>query len=81
MRTPFIGANWKMHKDLNVTSDFFAGFLPHIDPAETCEIVICPPFLDVEHAVTASKGTKVSIGAQNLYWGVSRSKRRLVKLY
>ena len=33
-----------------------------------CEIVICPSFLDVENAVTATRGTRIQIGAQDLYW-------------
>jgi len=30
--------------------------------------VICPSFLDVENAVTATRGTNIQIGAQDLYW-------------
>jgi triosephosphate isomerase (TIM) len=36
--------------------------------AAHCEIVICPSFLDVENAVTATRGTNMQIGAQDLYW-------------
>jgi triosephosphate isomerase len=68
MRTPLIGGNWKMHKDLAGTTSFFERFLPLVERACHCEIVICPSFLDVKNAVTATRGTKVRIGAQNLYW-------------
>jgi len=30
--------------------------------------VICPSFLDVQNAVAGAHGTRIKIGAQNLYW-------------
>jgi triosephosphate isomerase len=68
MRTPLIGANWKMHKDLAGTTSFFDRFLPAVRHPGDCEIVICPTFLDVKNAVTAIRGTSIRIGAQNLFW-------------
>ena len=63
-----IGANWKMHKNPAGTNSFFEAFLPLAGHSEHCEIVICPPFLDVENAVKATRGTTIRIGAQDLYW-------------
>ena len=68
MRIPLIGANWKMHKNPKGTSAFFETFLPLVKSSVHCEIVICPTLLDVENAVTATRGTRIEIGAQNLYW-------------
>jgi triosephosphate isomerase len=68
MRTLLLGGNWKMHKNPIGTSSFFETFLPLVVSTEKCEIVIFPPFLDIENAVTATCGTRVRIGAQNLYW-------------
>jgi triosephosphate isomerase len=68
MRTPLIGGNWKMYKDPAGTASFFERFRPLVKPSEHCEIVICPSFLDLVTAVTATRGTKIQIGAQNLYW-------------
>jgi triosephosphate isomerase len=68
MRTPLIAANWKMHKDIAGTTCFFERFLPLIERSGHCEILICPSFLDVHNAVAAARGTRVRIGAQNLYW-------------
>ena len=61
-RTPLIGGNWKMHKDPGGTTSFFERFLPLVERSAHCEIVICPSFLDVENAVTATRGTKIQIG-------------------
>ncbi len=68
MRTPLIGGNWKMYKDPAGTASFFERFRPLVKPSKHCEIVICPSFLDLVTAVTATRGTKIQIGAQNLYW-------------
>jgi triosephosphate isomerase (TIM) len=67
-RTPVIGGNWKMYKDPTGTTSFFESFRPLVERSGRCEIVICPSFLDVEAAVTATRGTRIQIGAQNLYW-------------
>jgi triosephosphate isomerase len=68
MRIPLIAANWKMHKNPAGTTSFFRTFLPLVETAVHCDIVICPSFLDVENAVMATQGTRIRIGAQNLYW-------------
>jgi triosephosphate isomerase len=68
MRTPLIGANWKMHKDLGDTTFFFDRFLPSVEHSANCEIVICPSFPDIKNAVTSARGSRVQIGAQNLFW-------------
>jgi triosephosphate isomerase len=68
MRTTIIGANWKMHKDPAGTTAFFGRFCPLVKSDVHSEIVICPSFLDIEKAVKASHGTRIRIGAQNLYW-------------
>jgi len=67
-RTPVIGGNWKMYKDPTGTTSFFETFRPLVERSGFCEIVICPSFLDVEAAVKATRGTRIQIGAQNLYW-------------
>jgi triosephosphate isomerase len=66
-RTPLIGGNWKMYKDPAGTTSSFECFLPLVERSAHCEIVICPSFLDVENAVTVARGTKIQIGAQDLY--------------
>jgi triosephosphate isomerase len=68
MRTHMIGGNWKMHKNPSGTRFFFETFLPLAGHTEHCEVVICPPFLDIENAVKATRGTTIRIGAQDLYW-------------
>jgi len=68
MRTFVIGGNWKMYKDPAETAAFFDSFRSLVERSEHCEIVIFPPFLDLETAVTSTRGTRIQIGAQDLYW-------------
>ncbi|MCW5982932.1 MAG: triose-phosphate isomerase [Bryobacteraceae bacterium] len=63
-----MAGNWKMYKSPSETSAFFERFNPLVSGADHCEIVICPPFVDLAAAVEAVSGTRVEIGGQNLYW-------------
>jgi len=63
-----MAGNWKMYKTPAETTSFFEKFRPLVEKSEHCEIVICPPFTNIAAAVGATKGTRIRIGAQNLYW-------------
>jgi len=69
MRKNIIAANWKMNKDVKETSEFIAAFQKEMQgyngPAEA---VICPPFTALNEAAKLLKGTKISVGAQNLHY-------------
>src|ERR1044071_2949836 len=67
-RKPVMAGNWKMDKTPAETSAFFEKFRPLACRAEHCEVVICPPFTNLASAVKAAEGTRIAIGAQNLYW-------------
>jgi len=57
-----------MYKTPAETAAFFEKFRPLVSGAQHCEIVICPPFTDLETAVAAARDTRVQIGGQNLFW-------------
>src|SRR5690242_2915354 len=68
MRKPVMAGNWKMYKTPAETRAFFEAFRPLVAAAAHCEIVICPPFPDLPAAVESARGTRILVGAQNLYW-------------
>ena len=68
MRKKLIAANWKMYKTPEQTTAFFRDFLPLVAGHTRDEIVVCPPFLDLQGAVEAARGSNVAIGAQNVHW-------------
>jgi triosephosphate isomerase (TIM) len=63
-----MAGNWKMYKTPAETTLFFEKFRPLVEKSEHCEIVICPPFTDLAAAVAAAQGTRIQVGAQDLYW-------------
>jgi len=63
-----MAGNWKMYKTPAETRAFFEAFRPLVQAASHCEIVICPPFLDLPAAIESTRGTRILVGAQNLHW-------------
>jgi len=68
MRKKVMAANWKMNKTPDQTREFFRDFLPMVSAHDRDEIVICPPFLDIDAAITSAKGSGIAIGTQDVYW-------------
>ncbi len=64
-----MAGNWKMYKTPVETRVFFEAFKPLAAHTDHCDIVICPPFINLAAATEEAAGTKIQIGAQNLYWG------------
>jgi len=63
-----MAGNWKMYKTPAETAQFFEKFRPLVASSSHCEIVICPPYVDLAPAVAAVKGSPIAIGAQNIAW-------------
>ena len=68
MRKPLMAGNWKMYKNTAETKSFFEKFLPLVANSAHCDVAICPTFVNLPAAVEAAAGTRVGIGAQNMYW-------------
>jgi triosephosphate isomerase len=68
MRKPVMAGNWKMYKNSSETAAFFEKFNPLVAQASHCEVVICPPYVNIAAALAGSRGTAIEIGAQNLFW-------------
>src|SRR5580698_2249747 len=67
-RTKLIAGNWKMYKTPTQTRDFFQTFLPLVANHARDEILICPPFIDLQTALDSAKNSNVLVGAQNVHW-------------
>lgn len=68
MRKKLIAGNWKMYKTPEQTVAFLRDFLPMVQDHTRDEIVVCPPFVDLQTAVEAAGGSNVAVGAQNVHW-------------
>jgi triosephosphate isomerase (TIM) len=68
MRKKVMAANWKMNKTPSETRDYFKEFLPMVAGHDRDEIVVCPPYTDVDAAIAIARGSNVAIGVQNVHW-------------
>jgi triosephosphate isomerase len=70
-RTPYLAANWKMHKTVAEAGEFVDALLPRISGTRH-DVVICPPFLALAEVVERTRGSAVRVAAQNMHeeeWG------------
>ena len=68
MRRPVIAGNWKMFKTQGETLAFFEAFKPLVAGTTSCDLIVAPPYTSLSVAVEATRGTHISIAAQDAYW-------------
>ena len=67
-RRPLIAANWKMHKTNQEANDFMKELLPLIADLKDVDVLVCPPFTLISSVDQGREGSKVLLGAQNMYF-------------
>ena len=67
MRKPIIAGNWKMNMTPAEAEVLVSALLPLVRDA-ACEVVVCPPFVDLYAVSRLVAGTNVRLGAQNVHW-------------
>ena len=65
-RTPYIAANWKMHKTVAEAAEFVDALLPRIAATQS-DVVLCPAFTALAEVVERRRGTAVKVAAQNMH--------------
>ena len=65
-RTPYVAANWKMHKTVAEAAEFIDTLLPRIAATQS-DVVICAPFTALTAVVERRYGTAVKVAAQNMH--------------
>ena len=65
-RTPYIAANWKMHKTVAEAAEFVDLLLPRIAATQS-DVVLCPAFTALAEVVERRRGTAVKVAAQNMH--------------
>ena len=68
MRKPFIAGNWKMNKTVAAAVVFVMEVRDALDLIEGVDIAFCPPYLAIPALADALRGTKIGVGAQNMYF-------------
>jgi len=67
-RTPFIAANWKMHKTVLESVAFIKEFRKLADAVHDVEIVVAPPFTSLRPVVEAAHASTIGVAGQNVHW-------------
>ena len=63
MRRSLVVANWKMHGSLDTAQALLAGLLAGIGESAV-EVAVCPPFVHLSLAVSATTGSAIGVGGQ-----------------
>ncbi len=67
-RRPLMAANWKMHKTLAETKEFFNSFLPKVKGLDDRDILIAPPFTALALSKKLTDNSNIILAAQNMHW-------------
>jgi triosephosphate isomerase len=67
-RTPFIAANWKMHKTVLESVAFIKEFRSMAKEIHDVEIVVAPPFTALRPVVDAAHASNIGVAGQNVHW-------------
>ena len=68
MRTPFVAANWKMHKTVHDAVAFVKEFRKLVQDVHDVEIVVAPPFTALRAVAEAAHASNIGVAGQNLHW-------------
>jgi triosephosphate isomerase len=67
MRKKFVVGNWKMHTTAAEAGQLARAVVEGVGAEDRIAVVICPPFPYLAHVGEIVKGSRVALGAQNLY--------------
>lgn len=68
MRKIFVAGNWKMTKTIAEASDLVAKMLPELEKFDDVDFAVAPSYLAIPAVAGLCKGTRMQVGAQNLFW-------------
>jgi triosephosphate isomerase (TIM) len=63
-----VAGNWKMFKTPSETAEFCAALRDREDELQGVDVVVCPPYTSLHHAITVLAGTSIAVFAQNVHW-------------
>jgi triosephosphate isomerase (TIM) len=67
MRRPFIAGNWKMHLDRAGAVALASAIARRANEFANADVAVCPPFVYLDAVAKVIGGSKVALGAQNVY--------------
>jgi triosephosphate isomerase (TIM) len=67
-RKPLIAGNWKMFKTCQEAIGTAERLISLVGDVSDVEVMIAPPFIALAQVAAVVRGSRVSLGAQNLFW-------------
>jgi triosephosphate isomerase len=67
MRKPFVAGNWKMYTTASAARELASGVRDGLAGDDRVTVAVCPPFPYLGVVAEALRGSRVGLGAQNLY--------------
>ncbi|MBN1540599.1 triose-phosphate isomerase [candidate division KSB1 bacterium] len=68
MRKKIIAGNWKMNKTVGEAVELARELAAKDFDSGRVQVVICPPFTDLTAVQETLQGSRIELGAQDLYW-------------
>ena len=68
MRKPIIAGNWKMNKTASESKALIEALKPLLADVSEVDVVVCPPFVNIESAAAALAGSNIGLGVQNMHF-------------
>lgn len=68
MRTPFFAGNWKMFKTVAEATAFANAFVEDVRGVDGVDLVLAPPFTAIHALAGATRGSRVAVASQDVYW-------------
>lgn len=68
MRKAFIAGNWKMFTEPATAGELAGKLKASLGNVDWSDIAVFPPFTSLAPVIAALKGTKISVGGQNMFW-------------
>ena len=70
LRPAIIAGNRKMNKTPAEATELIEAIKPLVKDAQ-CGVVVCVPYVDLQAALDATRGTNIGVGAENVHWAKS----------
>ena len=67
-RRVVIAGNWKMNFTPKEAKKFIKDVTPLVAGKDECDIIFCAPYVTIDAAMKAAKGTNIHIGAENVHF-------------
>ena len=67
-RTPIVAGNWKMHLGRTPARELLTALHESLAEVRGIDMAVCPPAPWIGDAADILRGSRIGVGAQNVYW-------------